>query len=93
MGVVVFAVVGWVLVIAVTVALCVVLFVLGIASPWRGFLAQRGVDRALFKTEDKAGDNVPDAVEGWVRKPFETSRKASDKSAEAGRKSRFKLPF
>ena len=93
MGVVVLAVVGWVVIFGVTVALCVVLFLLGVASPWRAIRAQRGVDRALFKSEDKAGDKVPDAIEGWVRKPFETSRKASDKSAEAGRKSRFKLPF
>jgi uncharacterized membrane protein YqiK len=92
-GVLVLGVIGWVIVIAVTVVLCVVLFLLGFFAPRRAWRAQNDVDGALVKSEDKAGDKAPDAVDGWVRKPFETSRKATDKSAEAGRKSRFKLPF
>lgn len=93
MGVLVLGVIGWAVVIAVTVILCVVLFVLGFLAPRRAWRAQNDVDDALVKSEDKAGDKAPDGVDGWVRKPFETSRKATDKSAEAGRKSRFKLPF
>jgi hypothetical protein len=89
----VLAVIGWAIVIVVTVLVCVVLFLLGLVAPGRGWRAQRDVDHALFKSEDKTGEKAPDAVEGWVRKPFETSRKATDKSAEAGRRSRFKLPF
>ncbi|HEV3408302.1 MAG TPA: DUF6411 family protein [Gaiellaceae bacterium] len=89
----VLAVLGWVAVIGVTVLLCVGLFVLGFAAPGRGWRAERGVHQALFKGENKAGDKAPNAVDGWVRKPFETSRKATGKSAEAGRKSRFRLPF
>jgi hypothetical protein len=89
----VLAVLGWVVVIAVTILFCIILFLLGFAAPGRGWRAQRDVDEALLKGENKAGDKAPDAVDGWVRKPFETSRKATGKSAEAGRKSRFKLPF
>jgi uncharacterized protein DUF6411 len=92
-AVVVLAVIGWAIVVAVTVIVCVVLYLLGLVAPGRAWRAQRGVDRALFKGEDKTGEKAPDAVERWVRKPFETSRKATDKSAEAGRKSRLKLPF
>ncbi len=93
MGVLVLGVIGWVIVIAVTVVLCVVLFLLGFFAPRRAWRAQNDVDHALFKGEDKAGDKAPDGVDWWVRKPFKTSRTATDKSAEAGRKSRFKLPF
>ncbi len=93
MGVLVLGVIGWVVVIAVTVILCVVLFLLGFLAPRRAVWAQNDVDDALEKGEDKAGETAPDAADGWVRKPFETSRKATDKSAEAGRKSRFKLPL
>jgi hypothetical protein len=89
----VLAVLGWVVVIGVTVLVCVVLFLLGFAAPRRGWRAQLDVDQALVEGESKAGHKAPDAVDGWVRKPFETSRKATGKSAEAGRKSRFKLPF
>ena len=93
MAVPVLAVIGWAILIVVTVIVCVVLFLLGLFSPRRGWRAQNDVDHALYKGEGKAGDKAPDALDGWVRKPFETSRKATDKSAEAGRKSRFKLPF
>ena len=89
----VLAVFGWAIVIGLTVLVCVVLYLLGFVAPRRAWQAQRGVERALFRSEDKTGEKAPDAVEGWVRKPFETSRKATDKSTEAGRKSRFKLPF
>jgi hypothetical protein len=92
-GVLVLGVIGWVVVIGVTVILCVVLFLLGFLAPRRAVRAQNDVDGTLEKGEEKAGDTAPDAVDGWVRKPFETSRKATDTSAEAGRKSRFKLPF
>jgi hypothetical protein len=70
-----------------------VLFLLGLLAPRRAVRAQNDVDDALVKGEHKAGDKAPDALDGWVRKPFETSRKATGKSAEAGRRSRFKLPF
>jgi hypothetical protein len=93
MGVVVLGVIGWVVVIGVTIVLCVVLFLLGFLAPRRALRAQNDVDHALFAGENKAGDKAPDAVDGWVRKPFRTSRKATDKSAEAGRKSRFRLPL
>ena len=89
----VLAVFGWAIVIGVTVVICLVLFLLGLVAPRRAWRAQRGVHHALFKSEDKTGRKVPNAIEGWVRKPFETARKATGKSAEAGRKSRFRLPF
>jgi hypothetical protein len=91
MGVLVLAVVGWMIVLSVTVVFCAGLFFLGMVAPGRAWRAQRDVDDALAKSEAKTGDKVPDAMEGWARKPFQTSRKATDKSAEAGRKSRFKL--
>jgi hypothetical protein len=90
---VVLGVIGWVVITAVTVIACVVLFLLGLVAPRRAVRAQNDVDDALLKGEDKAGDKAPDPVDGWVRKPFQTSRKATDESAEAGRKSRFRLPF
>jgi hypothetical protein len=92
-GVVVLAIIGWILLLAVTIVICVVLFALGFLAPLRGWRAQRDVDDALVKGEDKADDKSPDALTDWVRKPFQTSRVAAGKSAEAGRRSRFKLPF
>ena len=93
MAVLVLAIIGWAILLGVTVILCVVLFLLGFVAPRRGRRAQHDVDDALYKGEDTSGDKAPDAMDGWVRKPFEISRKATDKSAEAGRKSRFNLPF
>ncbi len=90
---VVLGIIGWVVLLGITVIVCVVLFFIGLVAPGRGWRAQRDVDHALFKGEDKAEEKAPDALTDWVRKPFQTSRKATDKSAEAGRKSRFKLPF
>ena len=88
----VLAIIVWALVIAAAVVVCVGLFIFAFASPVRSEKPQHEVDDVLDKGEDKGG-KAPGALGKWLRKPFEASRKATDKSSEAGRKTREKAPF
>ena len=88
----VLAVMGWVVLGVVVVVVCVGLFVFAFASPRRSQEPQREVDGVLDKGEETGG-RAPGALGKWLRKPFETSRKATDTSVEAGRKTREKAPF
>ena len=80
------------MVVGAIVGVCVLLFVLALLAPRLSRKPQRGVDRTLTAGESVAG-TAPGKAGRWLAKPFSTSRKAADKSAGAGRKSRFKLPF
>ncbi|MDX6487928.1 MAG: hypothetical protein QOK13_543 [Gaiellaceae bacterium] len=71
---------------------CVVLFVIGVVAPERSRKAQRAVDKKLDLLEGEAG-RAPGRIGKWLAKPFGKSQKATNKSARAGRKTRFKLPF
>ena len=86
------AIIVWAVVVAVAVLICVGLFVFAFASPRRSQEPQGEVDGVLDKGEETGG-RAPGALGKWLRKPFETSRKATDKSVEAGRKTREKAPF
>jgi hypothetical protein len=52
---------------------------------------QRGVDSTLSAGQ-KAGGILPGFLGRWAQKPFGKSRKATNRSASAGRKGRGKLP-
>jgi hypothetical protein len=69
---------------------CVVLFVIGAVAPGRSRKAQRAVDMKLEALQGEAG--AGGRQEGSAR-PFAKSEKATNKSARAGRKTRFKLPL
>jgi hypothetical protein len=76
----------------IVVASVVVLFTLGLLAPRLSKKTQWKLDDKLV---DAAGEarHVPGRAGSWLAKPFTSSKKATDKSSSAGRKTRFKLPF
>ena len=78
--------------IAIVVAVCIVLLVLAFLLPRLSIWPQRGVDRTLGAGQ-RAGGKAPGLLGKLFSKSFGTSRKATNKSASAGRKGRGKLPL
>jgi Family of unknown function (DUF6411) len=78
--------------ILVVVGICVILLILGFLAPRLSTKPQRGVNRAFRAGGDTAG-KAPGKAGRWLRKPFDTSNKAANKSAATGRKGRSKLPM
>ncbi len=79
------------MVIGAIVAVCVVLLILAFVFPRLSRHPQRGVDSTLGAGQ-KAGGTLPGFLGRWAQKPFGKSRKATNRSAAAGRKGRGKLP-
>lgn len=79
------------LVIAIAGA-CVLLFLVGLVAPRLSWWPQKGVAKSMTKCAEWAAQ-APGRAGKWCAKPFRTSRKAAEKSTQAGRKSRSKLPF
>jgi hypothetical protein len=77
--------------IAAIVAVCIVLLVLAFLLPRLSRHPQRGVDKSLSAGQS-AGAKAPGFLGRLLQKPFSSSRKATNKSAAAGRKGRGKLP-
>jgi hypothetical protein len=77
--------------IAIIVGVCVILAILGFLLPRLSTHAQRGVDSTLGAGEGVAG-SAPGKLGEWLRKPFQKSRKAANKSAQKGREGRSKTP-
>jgi hypothetical protein len=80
------------MVIGVVVAVCVLLLILAFLAPRLSRGPQRGADRA-FGAGARGAGHAPGKLGRWLAKPFQTSRKAADKSASAGRRGRAKAPF
>jgi hypothetical protein len=78
--------------IAIIVAVCILLLVLGFLVPRLSRGPQRGVDRTLGVGQ-RAGGKAPGPLGRLFSKSFGTSRKATNRSAEAGREGRGKLPL
>ena len=78
--------------IAIIVAVCIVLLVLAFLLPRLSSHPQRGVDRTLGVGQ-RAGGKAPGPIGRFLSKSFGTSRKATNKSASAGRKGRGKMPL
>jgi hypothetical protein len=74
------------------VAVCVVLLVLAFLLPRLSSHPQRGVDRTLGAGQG-AASKAPGFLGRWLQKPFGSSRRATNKSASAGRKARGKMPL
>ena len=79
------------MIIGAVVVVCVVLVVLAFVFPRLSRHPQRGVDSTL-SVGQRAGGTLPGFLGRWAQKPFGKSRKATNKSAAAGRKGRGKLP-
>jgi len=77
--------------IVVITAVCVVLLVLGFLLPRLSRHPQRGVAKTLGVGQ-RAGGKAPSPLGRLLQKPFSGSRKATNKSASAGRSGRDKLP-
>jgi Family of unknown function (DUF6411) len=77
--------------IAIIVAVCIVLLVLAFLLPRLSRHPQRGVDKTLG-TGQGAASSLPGKLGQWAQKPFSSSRKATNKSAEKGREGRSKMP-
>jgi Family of unknown function (DUF6411) len=74
------------------VAICVILLILGFLAPRLSTKPQRGVNKT-FNAGGNAAGKAPGKAGKWLRKPFDTSNKAANKSASAGRKGRSKMPL
>jgi hypothetical protein len=78
--------------ILVVVGICVVLLILGFVAPRLSSKPQHGVNKAFSAGGNTAG-KAPGKAGKWLRKPFDSSNKAANKSASAGRKGRSKMPL
>jgi hypothetical protein len=77
--------------IAAIVAICILLLILGFLAPRLSTKPQRGVNKT-FGTGGNVAGKAPGPLGRWLRKPFDTSNKAANKSASAGRRGRGKMP-
>jgi hypothetical protein len=77
---------------AVIIGVCVVLLVLAFLLPRLSRYPQRGVDKTLGAGQ-RAGAEAPGPLGRLLQKAFGTSRRATNKSAETGRRGRGKLPL
>ena len=74
------------------IVICIVLLVLAFLAPRLSRGPQNGVNKGLGKGSSTAS-KAPGKLGSWLSKPFNTSMKATNKSAEAGREGRSKLPL
>ena len=73
-------------------AICIVLLVLGFLVPRLSHGPQRGVDKTLGAGQ-RGASKAPGFLGRLFQKPFSSSRKATNKSANAGRRAREKTPL
>ena len=78
--------------VVVIVGVCVILLILAFLLPRLSRHPQRGVDKTLSAGQ-RAGGSAPGPVGRLLQKPFGSSRRATSKSASAGRSARDKLPL
>ena len=79
------------MIIAAVIGICIVLLVLAFLLPRMSRWPQKGVDKTLGAGQD-AASNLPGKAGDLAQKPFETSRKAANRSAQKGREGRSKMP-
>ena len=77
--------------IVVVAAICIILLILGFLAPRLSSKPQRGVNR-VFGAGGRTAGKAPGSAGRWLRKPFDSSNKAANKSASTGRKGRGKMP-
>jgi hypothetical protein len=78
--------------IAGVIALCIVLAILAFIAPRLSRHPQHGASRAFGKGA-QGTSKAPGKLGKWLSKPFRTSQKAINRSAEGGRRGRGKLPL
>ena len=77
--------------IAIIIVVCIVLAILAFLLPGLSRHPQKGVDKSLGAGQS-AASSAPGKLGHWLQKPFQSSRKATNKSAGKGREARSKLP-
>jgi hypothetical protein len=80
------------MVLAGVIALCILLLILAFLFPRFSRHPEHGSERVAGAGGRIAG-KAPGPLGRWFRKPFDTSNKAANKSAAAGRKGRSKMPL
>ena len=80
------------MIIGAVIVICIILLILGFLAPRLSSKPQRGVNKT-FGTGGNVAGKAPGPVGRWLRKPFDTSNKAANKSATEGRKGRSKMPM
>jgi hypothetical protein len=80
------------LIIGGIIVICIVLAILAFLVPRLSHGPQKGVDKTLGVGQ-QAGGKAPGPLGRLLQKPFSTSRKATNKSAQKGREGRSKLPL
>ena len=78
--------------IAIVAGVCVLLLVLAFLAPRLSSKPQSGVNKA-FGAGGRTAGKAPGPLGRWLRKPFDHSNKAANKSASLGRRGRDKLPL
>ena len=78
--------------IGVVIGVCVLLLILAFLAPRLSRGPQRGAD-AAFGAGARGASHAPGKLGRWLAKPFQSSRRAADKSASAGRRGRSKMPL
>lgn len=78
--------------IAVVIGICILLAILGFLVPSLSNHARRGSDKG-FSLGQRAGSKAPGPIGRLLSKSAGKSRRAADKSHEAGKGARAKLPF
>ena len=78
--------------IGIIIAVCIVLLILAFLLPRLSRHPQRGVDRTLGVGQSTGG-KAPGPIGRLFSKSFGMSRRATNKSAETGRKGRGKMPL
>jgi Family of unknown function (DUF6411) len=77
--------------IAIIIAVCIILLILAFLLPRLSRHPQRGVDRTLGVGQ-RTGGKAPGPIGRLFSKSFGMSRRATNKSAETGRRGRSKMP-
>ena len=70
--------------IALVAGICVLLLILGFLAPRLSSKPQHGVNR-MFGAGGRTAGKAPGGLGKWLRKPFDSSNKAANKSASTGR--------
>lgn len=78
--------------IAVVIGICILLAILGFLIPSLSNHARRGTDKG-FSLGQRAGGKAPGPIGRLLSKSAGKSRSAADKSHEAGKDARRKLPL
>jgi hypothetical protein len=78
--------------IAIVAAICIVLLILAFLAPRLSSKPQKGVNR-VFGAGGNAAGKAPGPLGRFLRKPFDHSSKAANKSASLGRRGRDKMPM